>query len=357
MIQPVIDKVAEAGQVGWDVLRIDQVHPVVSGNKWFKLQPYIGYARAKGYRGLLSFGGAWSNHLHALAYAAREAGLASAGIIRGEEPVFLSASLEDARSWGMELKFVSREHFKLLLENIGQWEYGPERHSPVERQVPSLLALSPGQGRIQDFLSIPQGGYGFPGMMGAAGIWEHIPKDTYTHILCAVGTGTMYAGLLAGLHGLDRKKWNDFRGYPPSPGNKPLHRPEQFWELNENIAKPGAPGLTPQIIGIPVLKNEPSLEAEIRLLLPPELRECPVHLDHRFHGGGYAKIGTSQLSFMRALYESAGIPTDIVYTAKLMYAVRAMIQEGFFPTGSRVLAIHSGGLQGNRSLKNGILPY
>jgi 1-aminocyclopropane-1-carboxylate deaminase len=310
MIQPVNDQLADARQVEWDVLRIDQVHPIISGNKWFKLQPYIAYARAKGYRGLLSFGGAWSNHLHALAFAAREANLASVGIIRGEEPPVLNPTLEDARSWGMELKFVSREHFKLLAKAMGQSEYG--------------------QAHFEDFLPIASGGYGLPGMMGAAGIWEHIPKNTYTHILCAVGTGTMYAGLAAGLYGLDRRKGDEF---------------------------PGIPGHTPQIIGIPVLKNEPSLESEIRLLLPPELRECPVHLDHRFHGGGYAKIGTSQLEFMRALYESSRIPTDIVYTAKLMYAVRAMIHEGFFPTGSRVLAIHSGGMQGNRSLKKGILPY
>jgi 1-aminocyclopropane-1-carboxylate deaminase len=124
-----------------------------------------------------------------------------------------------------------------------------------------------------------------------------------------------------------------------------------------NGRHPGAAGPATGIIGIPVLRNTSSLEAEIRALLPRELKEAPIHLDHRFHGGGYAKTTNEQLAFMASFHAQTGIPTDIIYTSKLMRAVWTMIREGFFPPHSRILAIHSGGLQGNRSLKKGILPF
>ncbi|RYY88823.1 MAG: 1-aminocyclopropane-1-carboxylate deaminase, partial [Chitinophagaceae bacterium] len=95
-----------------DVLRLDELHPIVSGNKWFKLQPWLERAKAEGKRGLITFGGAWSNHLLATAEACRVAGLEAIGIVRGERPAQPSAMLLDAQSRGMQLHFVSRSDYR-----------------------------------------------------------------------------------------------------------------------------------------------------------------------------------------------------------------------------------------------------
>jgi 1-aminocyclopropane-1-carboxylate deaminase len=340
IIQPVNDPEALSRDISWDVLRIDRIHPVVSGNKWFKLAPYLAKARQAGYRGLASFGGAWSNHLHALAFAAREAGRSSLGLVRGEEPPTLSQTLADARDMGMELIFLPRKTYGALSKGIDEGSMG--------NLLQEILAAAP-QSSIHkkitwsDYLLIPEGGYGKPGMEGAAGIWSLIPQGVYTHLLCAVGTGTMMAGLITGARqGLA----GPFRDTLPE---------EPQGETQDLKPHPDSPAI--QVIGIPVLRNESSLEAEIRALLPTALKDAPIHLDHRFHGGGYAKTSSEQLAFMSSFYALTGIPTDIIYTSKLMHAAWSMVREGYFPPKSRILVIHSGGLQGNRSLKKGILPF
>jgi 1-aminocyclopropane-1-carboxylate deaminase len=111
------------------------------------------------------------------------------------------------------------------------------------------------------------------------------------------------------------------------------------------------------ILGIPVLKNYTTMEKEISMLLPEADQEKIINLDHAYHFGGYAKKTTDLIDFMNAFYRSNGIPTDFIYTGKLMFALCDLIRKDFFSTGSRILAIHSGGLQGNRSLKKGILDF
>lgn len=368
IIQPVNDPDALSRDIRWDVLRIDRIHPVVSGNKWFKLAPYLHQAQQQGYRGLLSFGGAWSNHLHALAYAAREAGLASLGLVRGEEPSTLSHTLADARDMGMELLFLPRKTYAALSKGMDE--------GAMEHLLQEILAADPQpavRAKISrgDYLVIPEGGYGKPGMEGAAAIWSLIPQGVYTHLLCAVGTGTMMAGLLTGAspgtagssqselpEGLPVERADLEVGREGLPAERPdpaVGRVSLPAETQDPEAQPT--GHFTRIIGIPVLRNESSLEAEIRALLPPARRDVPVHLDHRFHGGGYAKTSSEQLDFMRAFHAQTGIPTDIIYTSKLMRATWSLLREGFFPPESRILVIHSGGLQGNRSLKMGILPF
>jgi 1-aminocyclopropane-1-carboxylate deaminase len=337
IIQPVNDPEALSRDIGWDVLRIDRIHPVVSGNKWFKLAPYLAKARQEGYRGLASFGGAWSNHLHALAFAAREAGLSSLGLVRGEAPPTLSQTLADARDMGMELRFLTRKTYAELSKEI-------ERGS-IENSLQDILAAGMQSSRPpnidwSDYLLIPEGGYGRPGAQGAAGIWSLVPQGVYTHLLCAVGTGTMMAGLMTGA-----------RKGPAGPF------PDTLLEDPADDTQDLKAHAATQVIGIPVLRNESSLETEIRALLPTELRDEPIQLDHRFHGGGYAKTSSDQFAFMRAFYAQTGIPTDIIYTSKLMHAAWSLVREGYFSPKSRILVVHSGGLQGNRSLKKGILPF
>lgn len=275
-----------------DVLRLDGVHPIVSGNKWFKLQYYLAEAGALGKKILLSFGGAYSNHIVALAAAARVAGLTSIGIIRGEEPAVLSPTLLDARSEGMDLRFISRSdyHQKLIPASLS------ERYDP------------------KDIYFIPEGGYGRTGARGAATILQLEDTSAYTHILAAVGTGTMLAGLTL------------------------------------------ACGERQQVIGIPVIKNPGTLVDEIRALLPADRWEkFRLINDHRL--GGYARFTPELIDFMNGLYAEEGIPTDFVYTGKLFHAAHDLLQSGALPAGSRVLLIHSGGLQGNRSLTKGTLIF
>lgn len=278
------------GSVSIAVLRLDKIHLQVSGNKWFKLRYYLEEAKALNKKNIVTFGGAWSNHLLATAAAAQLYGMGSTGIIRGEESPELSFTLAEAKKLGMKLIFISREAYK-------------------EKQVP------PGIVTTDDYL-VPEGGYGKPGAKGAATILDHCPDD-FTHYCCAVGTGTMMAGLI---NQTDRDK---------------------------------------KVVGVSVLKNYPGLEDMIEDLVPdkgPDQRG-KWQLISNNHFGGYAKYSPELLAFMNDFYQQTAIPSDFVYTGKLFFAVTRLLRENFFPKGSKILIIHSGGLQGNISLRKGLLIF
>jgi len=271
-----------AGTLRTDVLRLDQLHPVVSGNKWFKLKEHLKLAAPD--QPLLTFGGAWSNHLVATAYAAKEAGRKAIGVIRGERPAAPSATLQDAEDYGMHLEFISRSQY-LQKED-------PEFLRDLLRSFPHAYL-------------IPEGGGGLPGIAGSADILRITDTTSYTHIACAIGTGTTFQGLLR--TATSRQT----------------------------------------IIGVPVLKGMDSLASiDPRAVLLP-----------RYHFGGYARHPQALLDFMNRFHHDTGIPTDIVYTGKLFFAITESIRENFFPAHSRLLIIHSGGLQGNRSLPPGKLDF
>lgn len=275
-----------------EVLRLDLIHPVVSGNKWFKLKEYLKEAQEQHKTCIVTFGGAFSNHVVATAAASKLAGLKSVGIIRGERPASLSPTLAEALSFDMDLYFVSREEYK------------------AKNLPPTLFNDFP-----QDAVYfINEGGYGLKGMEGAKHILEEVDTTSYTHLVAAAGTGTMLAGLTAAA------------------------QPHQ------------------KVTGISVLKNNRSLQQEIEVLLPVEKRQ-QFQLLHEYHFGGYAKHTSELLQFMNDWFRETGIPSDFVYTGKLFYAVKDLIQKSYFPKGSKILAIHSGGLQGNRSLPKGTLIF
>lgn len=268
------------------VLRLDKLHSVISGNKWFKLRFYLDHAVKQQKKGLLTFGGAWSNHIVATAAACRLQGLQAIGIIRGEEPSLYSAALEEAKQAGMQLHFITRADYK-------------------EKQIPAGID-------VNEYLLVPEGGYGEEGARGASTILE-IPNRSFTHYICAAGTGTMTAGLV-------------------------------------NAAPAGS-----EVISISMLKNNHGLEGMITRLLQPAHNSW--QLLHEYSLGGYAKHTPGLLQFMNEFYAGTGIPSDFVYTGKLFYAVSDLIKKSFFPAGSRLLVIHSGGLQGNRSLPKGTLIF
>lgn len=290
-IQTLDDPLFQKTQIGIHVLRLDKIHTIVSGNKWFKLKYYLQDAVKQRKKGIVTFGGPYSNHLIATAYACKQAGISSIGIIRGEEPAIYSDTLRDVQSYGMNLQFVSRqlyssEQFILQIEES-----------------------------YRDFLVIEEGGRGKPGIKGAEEILHLFPFHQYTHIVCAVGTGTMLTGII----------------------NSSL--PEQ------------------QVIGIPVLKVDTSNNDTVSDYVSKNASSKNFILQYGFHLGGYAKKNDELIQFMNQLYHQYSLPTDFVYTGKLFYAATKLIENDFFKPGSNILLIHSGGLQGNRSLPEGLLHY
>lgn len=269
-----------------DILRLDELHPVISGNKWFKLRYYLQAAKTAGATEVITFGGPYSNHIAATALACQLAGLSSHACVRSYQPT-ITPTLTAAATLGMQCSF-----------------HEPNEYAALKQAYP----IQPHQ------YLIPEGGYGKQGVQGAATIWEHIPSNTYTHILCMVGSGTTLAGLIQGA-------------------------PDQI-----------------QIIGISSMKNNTSLHNEIAAQLPASLHQR-IQLIHDYHFGGFAKYDATLLAFMQQLWTKERIPSDIVYTAKLFYAVNELIEKDFFPPASRLLLIHTGGLQGNASLPSGTLPF
>lgn len=268
-------------------LRTDLIHPIVSGNKWFKLRFYLEEAKRLKCNTIASFGGAYSNHIVALAAICKLNGLESVGFIRGE--LNNSPSLQEAKELGMQLHFISREDYKYK-------EVVMQKHAN------------------KAWFWIDEGGYGTNGALGAATMLDTKDCSSFTHIICACGTGTMLAGLIRG--------------------------------SNENQL----------VTGISVLKNNLVLNEMVTALLPPENKKAFTTL-HDFHFGGYAKHPNELLDYMNKVFKREKLPTDIVYTSKLFYATEALVRQGYFNNNSNVLVIHSGGLQGNRSLSKGTLIY
>ncbi len=290
-----IDKIKnpypDISNVSISVLRLDKIHPVISGNKWFKLKYYIKEACSQNKKTIVSFGGAFSNHIIATAAAAKLNNLKSVGIIRGEEPKYLSHTLLEAKALGMQLYFISREDYK-------------------NKKVPKELS------EISEKLYfINEGGFGIAGASGASTILDLIPVEKYSHLCCAIGTGTMIAGIIKS------------------------SLPHQ------------------KIMGISILKNNWSIGAEIKSLLTIKETEKMFQIIHDYSFWGYAKKNAELFAFMNDFYRQTSIPTDFVYTGKLCFAIFDLIKKGYFQNADDILIIHSGGLQGNRSLKKGVLIF
>lgn len=294
LLTPLHWSMLAAGGIQADILRLDLIHPVISGNKWFKLKGYLRQATQQPGRRIITFGGPWSNHLVATACAARLTGLSATGIVRGEEPPRWSATLKAARDYGMQLEFISRREYSR--------KDGPGFLEQLSR-------------RYSGAYIIPEGGSGMTGIRGSEDILRMIHAEKYTHILCAVGTGTMFLGLV----------------------------------------RASSPGQT--VIGIPVLKGIDRLS----ILDPSHILDAGqtarARLLPQYHFGGYARHPQPLLDFINDFHRETGVPSDIVYTGKLFYAIRDSTLRDYFPASARLLIIHSGGLQGNLSLPSGSLHF
>ncbi|WP_331352626.1 1-aminocyclopropane-1-carboxylate deaminase/D-cysteine desulfhydrase [Cellvibrio sp. UBA7671] len=274
------------------VRRDDLIDPNLSGNKFYKLFFNLRAAREQGFSRLLSFGGAYSNHLHALAAAGNRYGFNTFGVVRGERPAQLSPMLSDAEAWGMQLVFISRTDYQ-------------------HKSEPELLAEL--QSRYGEFYLIPEGGANLAGARGMQLLGQALEqqlKGDYTAVCMACGTGTSVAGLAAGV---DRTKL---------------------------------------ALGFSVLKGEGGLGDAISTTYR-QICKSGVDANWRlitgFHAGGYGKKHPEYLTqFWQDFERSSGIPLDPVYTLKLFWGMNSLAQQGYWPRGSRIVAIHSGGLQGRR---------
>lgn len=274
-----------AGGVAVSLLRLDLTHPEVSGNKLFKLRYNLEAFHGSGKKKILTFGGAFSNHIAATAAACKEEGIPTIGIIRGESIAATNPTLKRAAEQGMDLHFVSRELYR-----------------DKEALLQQIQHLFP----VQEHYYIPEGGANLPGLKGCAEILQHAGND-WDLIACACGTGTTLAGMISAL-----------------PENK-------------------------RALGFQVLKGREYLQGEVAQWL--NKLDCTSDnwaISEDYHFGGYARVNEELKNFAEDFRHSSGIPLDLVYTAKMMFGIQDLIRKGQFPTGTRILALHTGGLQGNQ---------
>ncbi len=286
----------ESINISVDVLRLDLLHPVISGNKWYKLKHNLLEAKSRDIKTILSFGGAWSNHIHALAAAGKHFDFKTIGVIRGEKPKKPSATLQDVESWGMELVYVSRSDYRR--------RYEPEYHQILLDQ----LSLQP-----NDVWVVPEGGSGELGVKGCEEILAsgEIDPIEYDQIWLAAGTGATAAGVIRSVAGQCHVKV------------------------------------------VSVLKGAAFMEADIKQYLDDSLSDCSLNdwslkLDN--HCGGYGKTTPELMQFIVDMESQCGLSLDQVYTGKVFLAFKKEIEAGSVTDGSRVLLIHTGGLQGRRGI-------
>jgi len=266
------------------IKRDDLIHPIISGNKWRKLKYLLKQARVENKTHLVTFGGAYSNHLLATAAAAAKFGFKSTGIVRGEE--VNNDTLFLCRLHGMELLFTDRESY---------------------RDKPALFQKY-FTNNIEAFF-VDEGGASVEGAKGCGELVDEL-TETYDHIFCACGTGTTGAGII-----------NRIQSH----------------------------GLATQFHAVPVFKNGAFIKQEIdRFLLQPINYE--LHIDYHF--GGYGKADEQLIKFIKQFVAETGILIEPIYTGKMLYAIYDLVGKSYFKPGSRILAIHSGGIWGLLGMKD-----
>ena len=271
-----------AHQVELWLKRDDLLHPIISGNKWRKLKYILNHALSLEKDTVVSMGGAYSNHLHALAYAGKMLGIKTVGFVRGEPAIALTPTLHDAKTWGMELRYVTRTDYRLL------------RQYKDFDSLPNLTARQ---------YWLPEGGAHSLALQGVAELVAEIdiPYDT---VCVACGTGTTLAGIVSAV-------------------------PEQA-----------------NVLGIAALKHADFLNADVQVLFT--IPRYNWHIHQAYHFGGYAKTNAALLAFIEEFKFKTKISLEPVYTGKMMYALYDLLGQGYFKPGQRIVAIHTGGLQGNR---------
>ncbi len=273
------------------LLRLDRIDPLISGNKWYKLAPHLDEARRLAAPGLISLGGAHSNHLHALAAAAARFGFASVGLLRGHAQD--TPTVSDLRRFGMQLHWLGYAGYRAR-HQADFWQPWLERY--------------PG------FLAVAEGGLSQAAAQSCAGLVERLTAqlpslgwDDYQQLWVAAGSGTTLAGLVLG-----------------EAGRHPVVGA---------LAVPADHGVAPAVQRL--LAAAPA-GAAYRLLDAAR--------------GGFARMDAPLARFILEFEGETGVPLEPLYTGKLLLALREALERGEIARGSRLVAVHSGGLQGRRAM-------
>ena len=262
------------------IKREDLIHPFVSGNKFRKLKYNLLQAKAENQSTLLTFGGAYSNHIAAVAYAGKENGFQTIGVIRGDEladKIASNPTLKFAQECGMQFEFVSRETYRLKTE-AAFLEQLEQKHG--------------------SFYLIPEGGTNDLAVKGCEEILTQ-EDGVFDYVATAIGTGGTISGII-------------------------------------NSALPHQ-----KILGFPALKGD-FLQDEIRNFVRNDNWE--LILDYHF--GGYGKVNSDLVDFINRFLKKTKIPLDPIYTGKMVFGIVDLIEKNYFPKNSKILLIHTGGLQG-----------
>ena len=273
------------------IKREDKLHPIISGNKFRKLKYNIQEAKRLGHTTLLTFGGAFSNHILAVAGAGAEFGFKTIGIIRGEElesKINENPTLAKTQELGMQFHFVSRTAYR-------------------DKESSSFISFL--CEKFGNFYLVPEGGTNDLAIKGCEEILTSEDKSYFTHIACAVGTGGTISGL-----------------------------------INSSTEKQ-------QLIGFSSLKG-----AFLSEVIRNFVVKTNWSISDAYHFGGYGKVTDELIQFLNSFYSQTAIPLDPVYTGKMVFGVLDLIEKEYFPENSKILMIHTGGLQGikgmNFALKN-----
>ncbi len=297
--QPVILKELENYDISLYMKREDQIHPFISGNKYRKLKYNLSKAKEEKQDTLLTFGGAFSNHISAVAFTGKKFDFKTIGIIRGDELdenlkeiLKHNRTLQIAREHGMQFKFVSRSDYRLkhtdsFIDDLHK-EFG-------------------------DFYLVPEGGTNELAIKGCEEILKS--KDEKFDVICsAIGTGGTIAGLIN-----SAKEHQKVLGFPALKGDFLRKEIEKYTIQNKNWS-----------------------------------------LITDYHFGGFGKVNSDLINFINTFKEETKIPLDPIYTGKMMFGIVDLIKKGYFKEGTKILAIHTGGLQGingmNTRLKQKDLP-
>ena len=280
-------KLFDKADISLFVKREDLNHPHISGNKWWKLKYNVERAVQDGHTTLLTFGGAYSNHLYATAAVANETGLKSIGVVRGEETLPLNPTLTFVKSKGMQLHFTNRENYK------------------KKNDAEFIQSLARDFG---NFYLIPEGGTNELAVKGCEE-WAHQLDEelSFDYLCLPVGTGGTMSGMV---NVLSEKK----------------------------------------IVGFSSLKGGAFLNDEIRRWVNHNINNWRVETNYHF--GGYAKVTKELSEFIAAFEAEHNIPLDPVYTAKMMFGIFDLINKKTFERGSKILALHTGGLQGRSGVNS-----
>jgi len=287
-LEEVKDPLLKEMKISLLIKREDLNHPDLSGNKWHKLKYNLQEARKQGKKTLLTFGGAYSNHIYAAAAAGKIFNLNTIGIIRGEEHLPLNPTLSFAKDNGMKLYYLDRTSYR-------------QKNSP---EIINHL-----QEKFGDFYLLPEGGTNEFAVKGCSEIISKINID-FDYICCPCGTGGTLAGLISGLNG-------------------------------KNFA-----------LGFAVLKGASFLKENVNSLLKNcssnSFQKWDINLDYHF--GGYAKMDSDLLDFVKRFTSFTKIPIEPIYTGKMLFGTYDLASKGYFKEGSLIIAIHTGGLQGLKGL-------